>query len=138
MTKWLQLWSDSMCNAWAPCAARLEEAHWPTFLAPHSDPGTCQKAMHACNVKCVKIVSRDWRRSVSAGGPLRGMAGRPDGLRPPRLAWFHPEKTGTSFGTTLVHYANSSLPPHVAMPSCDMQAWHAQSHLYISMCPDRP
>lgn len=35
-----------------------------------------------------------------------------------RIAWFHPPKTGTSFGTTLVHYANSSLPPAVRMPIC--------------------
>ena len=44
----------------------------------------------------------------------------------PRLAWFHPEKTGTSFGTTLIHDANRSLPPHAAMPPCYMQAQFMQ------------
>ena len=35
-----------------------------------------------------------------------------------RIAWFHPPKTGTSLGTALVHYANASLPPDVAMSRC--------------------
>eukprot|EP00928_Gymnodinium_smaydae_P057459 TRINITY_DN4069_c0_g1_i4.p1 TRINITY_DN4069_c0_g1~~TRINITY_DN4069_c0_g1_i4.p1 ORF type:complete len:781 (+),score=168.04 TRINITY_DN4069_c0_g1_i4:44-2344(+) len=30
--------------------------------------------------------------------------------RPRRVAWFHCPKCGTSFGTTLAHYANASLP----------------------------
>jgi len=34
-----------------------------------------------------------------------------------RLAWFHVMKTGESFGTTLAHYANSSLPRGAHMPS---------------------
>jgi len=29
---------------------------------------------------------------------------------PPRIAWLHVPKTGTSFATTLMHFANSSLP----------------------------
>lgn len=35
-----------------------------------------------------------------------------------RIAWFHPPKTGTSFGTALVHFANSRLPPRASMPYC--------------------
>jgi len=34
-----------------------------------------------------------------------------------RIAWFHSPKCGTSFGTTLIHYANSSLPAGVAINS---------------------
>lgn len=32
-----------------------------------------------------------------------------------RVAWFHVPKCGTSFGTALAHYANSSLPPQAQM-----------------------
>jgi len=41
-----------------------------------------------------------------------------DETRPRRIAWFHPPKCGTSFGTTLVHYANRSLAADVGMPLC--------------------
>lgn len=34
-----------------------------------------------------------------------------------RVAWVHIPKTGGSFGTTLVHYANSSLPKTAHMPT---------------------
>lgn len=37
-----------------------------------------------------------------------GRRAPPPGSR--KLAWFHPPATGTSFGTTLFHYANASLP----------------------------
>ncbi|KAG8463136.1 hypothetical protein KFE25_011133 [Diacronema lutheri] len=41
------------------------------------------------------------------------------GLARPRFAWFHPEKTGTSFGNSLVHIANPQLPENVSiMSSC--------------------
>lgn len=33
------------------------------------------------------------------------------------IAWFHVMKTGGSFGTTLAHHANSSLPERAHMPS---------------------
>jgi len=33
------------------------------------------------------------------------------------VAWFHIPKCGTSFGTTLAHYANSSLPREAVMPT---------------------
>eukprot|EP00438_Fugacium_kawagutii_P012228 Skav234080 [mRNA] locus=scaffold3591:23667:24668:- [translate_table: standard] len=35
-----------------------------------------------------------------------------------RIAWFHVMKCGTSFGTTLAHFANSSLPEMAHIPSC--------------------
>lgn len=34
------------------------------------------------------------------------------------IAWFHPMKCGSTFGATLVHFANSSLPEGAHMPSC--------------------
>ena len=34
------------------------------------------------------------------------------------VAWFHAPKTGTSFGTTLAHHANASLPPNAAIRDC--------------------
>jgi hypothetical protein len=34
------------------------------------------------------------------------------------IAWFHPPKTGTSFGTLLVHLANASLPARARMSTC--------------------
>ena len=34
------------------------------------------------------------------------------------IAWLHIPKCGTSFGTTLFHYANQSLPEGARMPSC--------------------
>ena len=34
------------------------------------------------------------------------------------VAWFHAPKTGTSFGTTLAHHANASLPPEAAIRDC--------------------
>ena len=40
-----------------------------------------------------------------------------------RIAWFHPPKTGTSFGTSLAHLANASLPPNAAMPYCGRDGW---------------
>ncbi|MDC0525737.1 hypothetical protein OAO87_01965 [bacterium] len=36
------------------------------------------------------------------------------------IAWFHPPKTGTSFGTVLVHYANASLPTDARMSVCSL------------------
>jgi len=39
------------------------------------------------------------------------------GLATPRFAWFHPEKTGTSFGNSLVHIANPQLPANVSILS---------------------
>ncbi|KAL3927747.1 MAG: hypothetical protein SGPRY_002681, partial [Prymnesium sp.] len=39
------------------------------------------------------------------------------------IAWFHPPKTFTSFGTALVHLANASLPDYVAMPDCSHKSW---------------
>jgi hypothetical protein len=36
----------------------------------------------------------------------------------PTFAWFHPPKTGSSFGTVLAHVANSSLPPCARISSC--------------------
>eukprot|EP00438_Fugacium_kawagutii_P035372 Skav211911 [mRNA] locus=scaffold2993:1628:2329:+ [translate_table: standard] len=35
-----------------------------------------------------------------------------------RIAWFHVMKCGTSIGTTLAHFANSSLPEMAHIPSC--------------------
>eukprot|EP00438_Fugacium_kawagutii_P006006 Skav200018 [mRNA] locus=scaffold2535:90566:91705:+ [translate_table: standard] len=35
-----------------------------------------------------------------------------------RIAWFHVMKCGTSLGTTLPHFANSSLPEMAHIPSC--------------------
>lgn len=35
-----------------------------------------------------------------------------------RIAWFHCPKCGTSFATTLFHYANHSLPPGAQVPTC--------------------
>lgn len=35
-----------------------------------------------------------------------------------RIAWFHPPKTGTSFGTLLIHKANKSLPAEARMSDC--------------------
>merc|ERR1719156_455886 len=32
------------------------------------------------------------------------------------VAWFHVPKCGTSFGTTLAHYANSSIPLEARIP----------------------
>merc|ERR1740138_1222217 len=32
----------------------------------------------------------------------------------PRIAWLHVPKTGTSFATTLMHYANATLPKDAA------------------------
>jgi hypothetical protein len=34
-----------------------------------------------------------------------------------RVAWLHIPKCGTSFGTTLVHYANASLPASFELPA---------------------
>lgn len=55
-----------------------------------------------------------------AGAPMRSSADTPTTLQaaaassgvesPRRVAWLHVPKTGTSFATTLMHYANSSLP----------------------------
>lgn len=39
-----------------------------------------------------------------------------------RIAWFHPPKTGTSFGTLLVHMANASLPAEARMSTCSTAA----------------
>ncbi|KAG8462699.1 hypothetical protein KFE25_004675 [Diacronema lutheri] len=39
------------------------------------------------------------------------------GLAAPRFAWFHPEKTGTSLGNSLVHIANPQLPANVSILS---------------------
>jgi len=39
-----------------------------------------------------------------------------------RVAWVHIMKTGGSFGTTLAHYANSSLPKTAHMPSGNNQS----------------
>lgn len=36
-----------------------------------------------------------------------------------RVAWVHVPKAGTSFGTTLAHYANSSLPADALLESCN-------------------
>ena len=30
--------------------------------------------------------------------------------QPSKIAWVHPEKCGSSFGTTLIHFANHDLP----------------------------
>lgn len=35
------------------------------------------------------------------------------------IFWFHVPKTGTSFGTVLIHHANASLPPDAAVSNCD-------------------
>jgi len=37
----------------------------------------------------------------------------------PRIAWFHPMKTATSFGNVLAHFANSTLPDNAHIPLCD-------------------
>jgi len=34
------------------------------------------------------------------------------------IAWFHPMKAGSTFGATLAHFANGSLPATARMPSC--------------------
>ncbi|CAJ1388636.1 unnamed protein product [Effrenium voratum] len=34
------------------------------------------------------------------------------------IAWFHPMKCGSTFGATLAHFANGSLPEAAHMPSC--------------------
>lgn len=34
------------------------------------------------------------------------------------MAWFHPMKCGSTFGATLAHFANSSLPEMAHMPTC--------------------
>ncbi|CAK9067181.1 unnamed protein product [Durusdinium trenchii] len=36
----------------------------------------------------------------------------------PYIAWFHVMKCGSTFGATLAHFANSSLPKLAHMPSC--------------------
>lgn len=36
-----------------------------------------------------------------------------------RIAWLHIPKCGTSFLTTLLHFANHSLPPDARIPACD-------------------
>ena len=40
------------------------------------------------------------------------------------ISWVHIPKCGTSFGNTLVHAANPSLPPTARMPTCDKHALH--------------
>jgi len=35
-----------------------------------------------------------------------------------RIAWFHPMKAGSSFGATLAHFANHTIPRNAHMPSC--------------------
>eukprot|EP00930_Biecheleria_cincta_P087821 TRINITY_DN77058_c0_g1_i1.p1 TRINITY_DN77058_c0_g1~~TRINITY_DN77058_c0_g1_i1.p1 ORF type:complete len:375 (+),score=50.04 TRINITY_DN77058_c0_g1_i1:34-1158(+) len=35
-----------------------------------------------------------------------------------RIAWFHPMKTGSTFGATLAHFANHTIPRNAHMPSC--------------------
>ena len=47
--------------------------------------------------------------------PTNGSSLRPTADR--RVAWVHIPKCGTSFGTTLVHYANASLPEDFAIPT---------------------
>ena len=47
-----------------------------------------------------------------------------------RIAWLHIPKCGSSFGTTLLHTANSSLPPAAKMPSC--------THNGILLVPELP
>lgn len=43
-----------------------------------------------------------------------------------KVAWFHPPKTGTSFGTTLFQYASKNQPQHLPatarMSTCDVNA----------------
>ena len=56
------------------------------------------------------------------------------------LAWLHIPKAGSSLGTTLVHQANSSLPPNAQMPSCAhggtlLKPEMPRSHLH---CPGWP
>eukprot|EP00927_Polykrikos_kofoidii_P013073 TRINITY_DN1568_c0_g1_i1.p1 TRINITY_DN1568_c0_g1~~TRINITY_DN1568_c0_g1_i1.p1 ORF type:complete len:352 (-),score=40.85 TRINITY_DN1568_c0_g1_i1:217-1206(-) len=36
-----------------------------------------------------------------------------------RIAFFHIPKTGTSFGSVIAHYVNSSLPDDAAVPDCE-------------------
>ena len=38
-----------------------------------------------------------------------------------RIAFFHIPKTGTSLGTVIAHYVNSSLPDDAAVPNCEVE-----------------
>mmetsp|Transcript_18579 Transcript_18579/g.50396 ORF Transcript_18579/g.50396 Transcript_18579/m.50396 type:complete len:361 (-) Transcript_18579:39-1121(-) len=49
-------------------------------------------------------------------------------LGPRSFAWFHPPKTATSFGATLFHYANASLPRDEGAEL--LTAWYPFFHYY--------
>jgi len=54
-----------------------------------------------------------------------------------QIAWFHPPKSGTSFGTLLVHLANSSsLPDKARMHSCSLVPTATKLPLEAYLDPD--
>eukprot|EP00435_Cladocopium_sp_Y103_P056611 s445_g19.t1 len=96
--------SECQVNQFASAAALVQRDHnrWRVHhpdLKTHSQ--SCEgRQKHSCGANSICA----WNQNSS-----RCQA---------RIAWFHIMKCGSSFGATLAHFANSSLPRLAHMPSC--------------------
>ena len=51
------------------------------------------------------------------------------------VAWFHPPKTGTSFGTLLAHFANPRLPAAAQVQDCSVSRCHHAAGNFSDVYP---
>eukprot|EP00928_Gymnodinium_smaydae_P057458 TRINITY_DN4069_c0_g1_i3.p1 TRINITY_DN4069_c0_g1~~TRINITY_DN4069_c0_g1_i3.p1 ORF type:complete len:723 (+),score=158.17 TRINITY_DN4069_c0_g1_i3:44-2170(+) len=87
--------------------ATLAEATVATSADDAAQPPSSGEATFA---EATVATSADDAVHPSAAEASVSEAATVEDQRPRRVAWFHCPKCGTSFGTTLAHYANASLP----------------------------
>lgn len=104
------------CVAGLSLEADTSREHGDDFC----DVGTANQAA-SCGasslLQIIRIVEGSRRLVVSASSasPSRSESRHGEETCHTKLAWFHAPKCGTSFGNTLFHYANQSLPKDAAL-----------------------
>ena len=102
---WWRSPTHTACNHTTRSAERdIDSAHSRTPTRMHS-PSNTDKILALYRLSSTARAKRD-SQCITA---------RP---RSERIAWLHTPKCGSSFGTTLLHFANSSLPDAARLPSC--------------------
>ena len=120
----------------ANTSVRLMCGRWPD-LFPCNDSNPAIDYMSRCSSITLPLLEHAMRPCGRVRQPLPPPPLPPPASVPPPsqqqiFAWFHPPKTGTSFGTALAHTANVSLPQCARMSACTL-APHAPSGKELSL-----
>mmetsp|Transcript_79650 Transcript_79650/g.140588 ORF Transcript_79650/g.140588 Transcript_79650/m.140588 type:complete len:386 (-) Transcript_79650:152-1309(-) len=97
-------------------------------LAVHQLPILECTALEPCSCRGVYDSSQCYSGIVPYAPP--GLCTYTNDRCQAKLAWFHVMKAGSTFGATLAHFANGSLPSEAHMPSCG-----ALDDSYEDACP---